>query len=142
MSSKTTEVVANNRLFDKKLLSMAVATAMFGSTGASLAATNINAATTVTGDLAINYTIDGGNDGASGPGTLTITGGTSTTSYLSQFNGTVDAGATAGSGSVVITGNLTMLGNVGSTNTTGNWTVEAGNTLVLEDSMTKFNAAK
>ena len=32
---------------------------------------------------------------------------------------------------VIVSGNLTMLGNVGSANTTGNWTINSGNTLTI-----------
>lgn len=134
MNTRKTEKVVNNHLFNKNILATAVAAVMFGSTGAALAVTNINDAQEVDGDLAIDYNIDYA-------GTLTITGGTSTTSYLSSFNGTIDGGLLPNEGNVVIAGNLTMRGNIGSTNTTGNFTLNDGNTLVLQDSMTTFNTA-
>jgi outer membrane autotransporter protein len=132
MNTRKTEKVVNNHLFNKKVLATAVAAAMFGSAGAVSATIQVD--TTVNTDNATNFDI-----GA--PYTLTISGGTSLTSQASAFNGTIDGNITTPSGNVVIAGNLTMRGNIGSTNATNNITINSGNTLVIDDSVTIFTTA-
>jgi len=139
MNTRKTEKVVNNHLFNKNILATAVATAMFGA-GVASAAVDVLVDTTVSTDNATDFAIQSTN-------ILTIKGGATTTGYLSSFNGTIDGSMNAtqgqgdGTGNIVIAGNLTMSGNIGSTNTTGNFTLNNGNTLVLADNLTTFNTA-
>jgi len=162
MTNTNTERNVNNRIFNKRALSMAVAAAIAGTTAYATGGNNQFV-------FSSNSTSDGG--GASSfqanvtirSGDMTISNGVitagydkgnATTDYLLGANttltfgnnmtvmyGNVDAHVkpediTLTNGSklapnVVVAGNLTMLGNVGSSNTTGNWTIDSGNTLTI-----------
>ncbi|MEO1945287.1 MAG: hypothetical protein ABGY11_13380, partial [Candidatus Thioglobus sp.] len=131
MNTRKTEKVVNNHLLNKNILATAVATVMFGSSAAFATIVDVTGHDIVTTDSTTSYNIGD-------TGTLTINGGVSIGAIGSSFNGTIDGNGTAvsgGEGNIIIAGNLTMGGNVGSTNSTGNFTVNAGNTLVLENTV-------
>jgi len=79
MNTKQTETTTNSRLFNKNVLSVAVATAMFGA-GVALAETEISGSVTASENSTTNYWL--GNNA-----TLTMTG---TGSGMSNFYGTID----------------------------------------------------
>ena len=142
MNTRKTEKMTNSRLFNKGILPVAVATAMFGA-GVAQAVTIGEGgpeSVTVSTNVTANYWV-------SNNGTLVINnnGG-----QMQSFYGTIDGsnlststnGSRAGSarGNVTITAanGLTLYGDVGATNGTGNMTLEAGSTLYLADNMTTF----
>ena len=144
MNTRKTEKTTNSRLFNKGILPVAVATAMFGSSSA-LAATLVSEATTVTASSTTSYTIEGNE-------ILTLSGGADMSTTGSSFNGTIDGNTVGfdnnglgsyltGQGNVTIAGNITMSGNIGATNKTSLFTLNDGNTLELSDNMNTFNTS-
>ena len=134
MNTRKTEKMTNSRLFNKGILPVAVATAMFGAGVASAFV------------IQQNTTIDNQTGGNSTTNYLVHDNVTlSTNNSMSVYYGTIDGketnGNTAGSGMIVIGGNLTMHGNVGSSNITGNFTINSGQTLILASNVTEFNSA-
>jgi len=144
---KAEKVVSSNRIFfNKGFLATAVATSMYG-IGAAYAGdpTSIDANTTLTGSSQTDYTIESAY-------TLTISGAADQSTTGSSFNGTIDGDQLStsvshgndgiGTGNIIIAGNLTMGGNIGSTNKTGNFTLNDGNTLILASmNATTFDTA-
>jgi len=135
MSIRLKETATEKRLLKKNVLATAVAAAVFGASAVTSAAQfYLNNDATISaipgGNVTTNYLI---NQNA----TL------STNSSMSVYYGTIDgqAGvATGRGGQVVIGGNLTIHGNVGSTNATSNFTISAGNTLTLASNVSTFTS--
>jgi len=148
--------VKNNRVLDKRILAIAVTTAMFGA-GAAQAYTTLNIGWQLGNTVATErVTLD--NASASNAtsnyyighnGTLQI--GNNMTSIYGTIDGSDAYRTTNGTlvvdgddhfGNVTIEGStLTLYGNVGATNATGNFTLEAGTTLYLADNMTTFRTS-
>ena len=158
MSNKTKEIATDSRLFNKNLLATAVAAAVVGATTTTAFATGglngfylgNNASSTETSNATIysgNITVSGNTITNNAP----IGDSNATTDYLLGANTTltfasnntihygnidaftVDHASEAGFKlpNVIVAGNLTMLGKVGSGNSTGNWTINTGNTLTI-----------
>jgi hypothetical protein len=156
MNTRETEKTTNSRLFNKGILSAAVATAMFGA-GAAQAYDTLS----ILGENSDTYTntrVTLDNASASNAtsnyyighnGTLQI--GNNMTSIYGTIDGSDAYRTTNGTlvvdgddhfGNVTIEGStLTLYGNVGATNATGNFTLEAGTTLYLADNMTTFRTS-
>ena len=134
MNTRKTEKTTNSRLFNKGILPVAVATAMFGAGVASAADFYLTNDATIDnqtgGNATTNYIV---NQNA----TL------STNGSMSVYYGTIDGqgGVASGrGGTVTIGGNLTMHGNIGATNATGNFSIVGGNTLTLASNVSTFNS--
>ena len=136
---KITQTAANNR----NILATAVAGVMFGATGmVAVQAASVTVSGTTTSFATDNSTSEfwiGNNS------TLNFTGAVNT------FYGTIDgtalhtaANGTLGSrhGNVTITNvnPLTLYGNIGASNATGNFTLEKGSVVYLADNMTTFKS--
>ena len=134
MNTRKTEKTTNSRLFNKGILPVAVATAMFGAGVASAADFYLTNDATIDnqtgGNATTNYIV---NQNA----TL------STNGSMSVYYGTIDGqgGVASGrGGTVTIGGNLTMHGNIGATNATGNFTISEWNSLTLASNVSTFNS--
>ena len=138
MNTRKTEKTTNSRLFNKGILPVAVATAMFGGLSANAAQFQITSDATIGNNTSNNSTTNYLLNGA-----VTLT----TNSTMTTFYGTIDGNTTSqgtddGMGQqIVIAGNLTMHGNIGATNGTGNFTINAGNALTLASNVSVFNTS-
>ena len=132
MNTRKTQKTTNSRLFNKGILPVAVATAMFGAGVASAADFYLTNSATIDnqtgGNATTNYIVNANS-------TLTTNG------TMSVYYGTIDgtSGTDAG-GTVTIGGNLTIHGNIGATNATSNFTIVGGNTLTLASNVSTFNS--
>ena len=133
MNTRKTEKTTNSRLFNKGILPVAVATAMFGTGVASAADFYLTNDATIT-DLTSSYN-------ATTDYQVNQNATLSTNSSMSVYYGTIDGQggvATGRGGTVVIGGDLTMHGNIGATNATGNFTISNGNTLTLASNVQRL----
>jgi len=132
MNTRKTEKTTNSRLFNKGILPVAVATAMFGAGVASAADFYLTNSATIDnqtgGNATTNYIVNANS-------TLTTNG------TMSVYYGTIDgtSGTDAG-GTVTIGGNLTIHGNIGATNATSNFTISEWNSLTLASNVSTFNS--
>ncbi len=134
--------VINNRVFNKGILATAVVATMFGSGYAYATTTVIHNTFAASVNGTTNYSV-------SNNATLTIT---TTGSGMDNYYGTIDGHSLTsaengtmgftqgqrGNVSIVAENGLTLYGNVGATNGTGNFTLEANSSLYFADNMTKF----
>ena len=133
MNTRKTEKTTNSRLFNKGILPVAVATAMFGAGAAS--AFSITTVATIDnqtgGNSTTNYLVHDN---------VTLSTNSSMSVYYGTLNGVQTNGNTAGAGMVVVGGNLTVHGNVGGSVGLGNFTVSDGYTLTLASNVSVFNS--
>jgi len=145
MSINITQKKDNKRFLNKSALVSAVAVSMFGAGAVQAAWTTVGNGETLaftTDNSTTNFWIQNN-------GTLDIT---HDRAQMSNFYGTIDGSdlATSGNGSldtasrgnvtVTAANGLTLYGNIGASNGTGNFTLEAHSTLYLADNMTTFRS--
>jgi len=135
MSRRTTAKEKSSSLvFNNNTLATAVATVMFSSTVAA-AQFYLHTDATMGNGTGRNATTDYVLDG-----NATLTANSTMSVYYGTIDGYGDGDDIANEGQVIIAGNLTMHGNIGSVNATGNFTINAGNTLTLASNVSTFNS--
>ena len=118
MNTRKTEKTTNSRLFNKGILPVAVATAMFGAGVASAADFYLTSDATISDLPSKNATTDYIVNNNS-----TLSTNSSMTVYYGTIDGVALINDSSRGGTVTIGGNLTMHGNIGATNATGNFTI-------------------
>ena len=148
MNTRKSDKSINNRFLNKTTLTTAVASAIFGATsiGSSANAAQFLVASN-SSDVTITNNLNTGGD-TSNSTTSYLIGANRTLTFASNASvhyGSIDAypsgdGGYDKLGAVIVAGNLTMHGNVGSSNTTGNFTINDGNILTLASNVSTFNS--
>ena len=156
MNTRKTEKVVNNHLLNKNILATAVATVIAGGTtiGSANAAqffiSNNSSDVTISNSITVNEDNTGGNGSNATTSYIigsnrTLTFGSNNTVHYGSIDASPDHNADAYEthklGAIVVAGNMTLHGNIGASNATGNFTINQGNILTLASNVSIFNSS-